>query len=453
MKNKRSWIALALVVVCSFAALGWMGREIYRQAPPIPERVVTQDGALVFTAAQIQMGQQVWQSTGGQQLGSIWGHGAYQAPDWSADWLHREATGLLDRWAQARSGVAYAALDAEAQAALRSRLTATLRKNTFDAATGTLTLSADRADVVREVAGHYDDLFGSAAALEDLREAYAMPKAAVPDSERRKALTAFFFWTSWSCAANRPGDSISYTNDWPPEPLLGHAPTPASILWTLLSIATLLAGVGGLAWFMAARRKDEEHAVVPARDPLLAMQPTPSMLATRKYFWTVVALMLVQVVLGAITAHYGVEGRKFYGFALADILPYVVTRTWHTQIGVFWIATAWVATGLYIAPAVSGYEPPYQRLLVNALFGCLLVIVVGGLRRGAGAGARGGPGPAGGAVRCAVDLGIAAFCRDAAHGGQPVLGGRAHAPVRCAQRRSDADAPRPRPARRSLAHP
>ena len=83
--------------------------------------------------------------------------------------------------------------------------------------------------------------------------------------------------------------------------------------------------------------------------------------------------------MGVISAHYGVEGSAFYGIPLAEILPYVITRTWHTQLGIFWIATAWLAAGLYIGPAVSGVEPKYQRLGVNVLFGALLVVVLGSM--------------------------------------------------------------------------
>ena len=104
---------------------------------------------------------------------------------------------------------------------------------------------------------------------------------------------------------------------------------------------------------------------------------TPSMRATAKYFWLVIALFLTQILLGAITAHYQVEGQEAYGFQLANILPYSLTRTWHTQLAVLWIATAWLGMGLYIGPAISGHEPKFQRLGVNVLFTCLLIIVVG----------------------------------------------------------------------------
>jgi nitric oxide reductase subunit B len=82
--------------------------------------------------------------------------------------------------------------------------------------------------------------------------------------------------------------------------------------------------------------------------------------------------------MGIVTAHYGVEGSGFYGMPLDRVLPYTVARTWHLQLGIFWIATAWLAAGLYIGPAV-GEEPRYQRLGVNVLFGALLVVVVGSM--------------------------------------------------------------------------
>src|SRR4029453_13964229 len=110
---------------------------------------------------------------------------------------------------------------------------------------------------------------------------------------------------------------------------------------------------------------------------LAMVRVTPSMRATAKYFWVVLALFLTQILLGAITAHYSVEGQQLYGMPLADVLAYSLTRTWHTQLAVLWIATAWLGTGLYIGPAISGHEPRFQRAGVIFLLTCLVVIVVG----------------------------------------------------------------------------
>ncbi len=381
MKYGKLWLSLGAVIVGSFAVLGYYGREIYRQAPPVPERVVAADGRVLFTGEQIKDGQNVWQSLGGQEVGSVWGHGAYVAPDWSADWLHREATWMLDRWAHDEHQTNYDQLDLETQAALRARLQQELRKNTYDAETGDLTVSALRADAIEAVSRHYADLFGDAPELDSLRDAYAIPALAVKSADRQHLLNGFFFWTSWACVTNRPNSDISYTQNWPAEPLVGNAPTGSIIVWSVLSFVILLAGIGALAWYFAIqhRKEADEGNGLPERDPLLALSPTPSMRATLKYFWVVALLMVLQVGLGAVTAHYGVEGSGFYGIPLAKYLPYAVTRTWHTQLGIFWIATAWLATGLFMAPAVSGYEPRFQRLGVNFLFVCLLIIVGGSM--------------------------------------------------------------------------
>ena len=110
--TKRLWAVLGLTMLVSFAILGWMGREIYLTKPPIPTEVRSASGEVLFTGEQIMTGQQVWQSIGGHQLGSIWGHGSYVAPDWTADWLHREAMALLDARAGRLAGSDYDRLDA-----------------------------------------------------------------------------------------------------------------------------------------------------------------------------------------------------------------------------------------------------------------------------------------------------------------------------------------------------
>ena len=380
MGNRGLWITLACVLGGSFAVLGYYGIEIYRQAPPIPARVVTTDGEVLFTGQDIRDGQNVWQSTGGQELGSIWGHGSYVAPDWSADWLHREATALLDQWSLTQAGRPFEELPAEQQAALQERLRTEIRPNTLDPASGDLVVSPARAAAIRTVGEHYAALFGDDSALAGLRDAYAMPANTIKSTERQEKLNAFFFWAAWTCATQRPGSDVTYTSNWPPEPLIGNRPTGSIVLWSIASVVMLLAGVALLAVHYAAERRSEPAPhTVPREDPLRLLTATPSMRATMKYFWVVAALIVVQVGLGALTAHYTVEGDGFYGFPLATYLPYAVTRTWHTQLGIFWIATAWLATGLYLAPAVGGREPRFQRLGVNVLFACLLVIVVGSM--------------------------------------------------------------------------
>lgn len=379
--TRKLWSWLALIFAISFAALGWVGTEIYVNAPPIPQQVVSVKGEEVFGAGAVLRGQEAWLATGGQQVGSVWGHGSYLAPDWSADWLHREAVALREIWAQRQHGTAYANLQAGERAALDARLKDEMRRNTYDAVSGTITLSAERAAAVEQVAAHYAGLFGDDAKLDGLREQYAMLANALRDPADRRALAAFFFWSSWSAATDRPGETgVSYTSNWPHEPLVGNTPTATLGIWSVASVILMLGAIAAMIFFHA--RHDESNPVPPKSDPLFSLKPTPSMLATRKYFFVVVALILAQVGMGILTAHYAVEGNALFGIPIGEILPFAVSRTIHTQFAVLWIATAWLATGLYIAPAISGHEPRYQKLGVNVLFYALLFIVAGSTATG-----------------------------------------------------------------------
>ena len=380
--SRRLWRILAVICLMSFAVLGWIGREIYLAAPPIPNEVVTSDGRVLLTGAQVQQGQQAWFSAGGQQLGSVWGHGSYVAPDWSADWLHREATELGEVLAQKQYNLSLAQLSPTQRAAVAERVKSELRSNTYDAATGRITVSAERAAAIEAQVRHYSGLFGDDPALDSLREQYAMVVSTLKNKDDLQALPAFFFWSAWAAATDRPGETgLSYTSNWPHEPLVDNVPTASNGLWSIASVILLIAGIAVMVWLHMAGHEEADPAPLKA-DPLFDLKPTPSMRATAKYFYVVIGLLLVQVGMGALTAHYAVEGQAFFGFALAEILPYTVSRTIHTQLGVLWIATAWLATGLYISPALSGHEPKLQKLGVNVLFYALLFIVVGSIACG-----------------------------------------------------------------------
>ncbi|MGO9242906.1 MAG: nitric-oxide reductase large subunit [Bryobacteraceae bacterium] len=370
---KKLWIAFAAILIFSFSILGWIGTRIYQEMPPIPDRVVTTDGQVVVASGETARGQNVWQTMGGMETGSIWGHGSYVAPDWTADWLHRELVFALDEWAAAQYGKPYARLNLEQQAGLRGRLQALYRRNTYDPATNTIVVDAIRARAFEANYKHYADVFMNG------NVGYAIPPGVVSTPERMHAMAAFIFWSAWAASTDRPGDTVTYTHNWPHETLIGNRPTGETVMWTGVSILMLLGGLCAMIWWYASQEKKEGIHEPPKTDPLGNWRATPSQRATLKYFWVVALLILVQMLMGVVTAHYGVEGNGFYGIPLAKVLPYSISRTWHVQTGIFWIATAWLAAGLFIAPLVSNYEPKFQRLGVNVLFGALLVIVAGSM--------------------------------------------------------------------------
>lgn len=377
---KRLWIILGTGMVAMFATLGLLGVQIYQQAPPMPEAVTSASGEVIFTRDDIETGQNVWQSIGGMEQGSIWGHGAYLAPDWSADWLHREAESLLESSTLAEN----ANISSEQREAMqKAALITEMRRNTYDATTGTITVTDARADAIRSVEEHFSSLYqGSTPKALKLREDYAFPVHGLLDATEAKQISAFYFWTAWGATTNRPDQEITYTSNWPHEPLVGNTPTTGTLMWSIASIILLLAGIGALVLYYVKQFDRWNDDMLPTEgiaksDILGGLTPTPSMKAVAKYFWVVTALFVTQVLLGIITAHYAVEGQSLYNLPFSEYLPYTVTRTWHTQLAVLWIATSWLATGLYIAPMLGGRDPKFQRFGVNFLFFSLLIIVIG----------------------------------------------------------------------------
>ncbi|BDU74797.1 nitric-oxide reductase large subunit [Mesoterricola silvestris] len=354
---KQRWLILLLVLIASFGVLGIGGRQIALNAPPIPASVVGPDGRELVGAGQILDGQKSYLGHGGQHIGSIWGHGAYLAPDWTAKALHRWAELTL---AQAKaSGLS----DAEA----RARTQAAFQSNSFQ--DGTLTLDAPRAaayaatreELARTVFGGDRDA--------------AIPARWIPSMEEGERVADFFLWTAWTAAARRPGEDVSYTQNWPQESLVGNQITPISHLWSILSIVLLILGVGLMVWFQASQKEE----AFPAPQPMTPEPATPSQRWSAIYFAVAMALFMVQILMGVFTAHYAVESNSLYGIDLSRILPYAATRTWHLQLAVFWIATCWLATGLYLGPKLAGREPKGQYLGVAGLLVALVVVVVGAL--------------------------------------------------------------------------
>lgn len=379
MNGRAKFAVYSLVLVCvfSFAMLLSLGSDIYREAPPLPTQVVDTRGETVFTYQDIDQGQLVWRSMGGHQLGSIWGHGAYIAPDWTADWIHKEQAAWLEFEAKNRFTTSYEKLPATDQEHLQLLYKNEIRENTFDLASNTITISPLRHRAIQEVIAHYVSLFGDDQETELLRNQYAMKDNTVPNIERREQLAAFVFWSAWAAVTNRPEKDFTYTSNWPYDPTIGNVLTGDSIFWSVMSFVLLLIGIGSLTWYHAALK--EEHTNEPHTDPLMEHGALPSQKATYKYFYVAIALFFVQICLGGLTAHYGVEGQEFYGIPIADYIPYALARTWHTQISIFWIATIWLGTGLFVATALSRHEAPFQKLGINVLWSALVVVVVGSM--------------------------------------------------------------------------
>jgi nitric oxide reductase subunit B len=345
----RRWrYGVASVAIVGLGVLATIALNSYSGdvGTPIPERVMDADGQTVFTGADITAGQQVFLKYGLMENGTIWGHGAYLGPDFSAAYLHQLALDTPDP--------------------------TTLSENRYDAKTGTLQFTESEASSYRRQIDQWRLYFSGSAAN------HGLSAKTIADPQELREVVAFFAWTAWGAAARMPGKSYSYTQNFPYEPLLGNGPSGEAVLWSALSLITLLGGTGAvlLAFgrFDLLGWKGRDSHVHPM---LLPGRTTPSQRATLKFFVVVAVLFLLQVLVGGGIAHYRAQPGSFYGLDLAAYLPSNVLRTWHLQLAIFWIVTAYVGGGLFLADALGSSEPRGQVRGINILWAALLVVVAG----------------------------------------------------------------------------
>ncbi|NJR58680.1 MAG: nitric-oxide reductase large subunit [Cyanobacteria bacterium CRU_2_1] len=374
---------LVLICLVTFTVLISAGAAIYKNAPPIPATVVSPQQEIVLTQDNIQSGQETYLARGGQHIGSVWGHGSYLAPDWTADVLHR--------WGLATAGVLYngdsgfnqsdlEALSEVDRATLQAKVKREFKTNRYDADTGSLTLTPAQIQGLQKVFDEYHTLLTQGSAV------HSIPSGWFTDDTQIRDVTAFFAWTAWAASANRPNAPFSYTANFPHDDLIGNQAPAQFVIWSIVSVIVLIAAIA-LFLFVYLTQEDAEEVQPVAARPAIRIA-TPSQKVTTLFFGVAMALFFVQILMGMVTAHYAVEGDGFYGVPIQQYLPYAASRTWHLQLAVFWIATCWLAAGLYFGPRFGKHEPKFQAWGNGALLVALTVVVVGSLI-GAWAGVQG----------------------------------------------------------------
>jgi nitric oxide reductase subunit B len=366
--------AVILTLVIGFAILIWLSTKSYQDAPPIPGKVMGATGDILLTHEDILAGQQVFLKYGLMENGTIWGHGAYLGPDFSAEYLHTLAVETGEILAKQTYQSSFPELSDDEQLAVKARLQEILKENRFDAKTDTLLFTMAEEKSYRNQIGKWTDYFSDPVANRGLLYGH------IQNPWEIEKLTAFFAWTAWASVANRPGKSYSYTNNFPYDPLVGNTLTVGAILWSALSLIFLLAGTAAVLFafgrFSFLGWKGKEEHIHPR---MLPGMTTESQKATIKYFVIVAMLFLAQTLVGGATAHYRADPGSFYGIDFSRFFPSNIFRTWHLQLAIFWIATAYIAGGLFLSVGLGGREPKGQAKGVNALFVALVFVALGSL--------------------------------------------------------------------------
>ncbi len=366
MLISRWWLQGAILTyLFGFLVLGILAYMTYSDEPPLPARMVTQSGDVLFTSRDVMDGMHVFERYGLMEYGTVYGHGAYLGPDFTAQYLHREAESLVQSYENAAGATQSAA----------ARVAEELHRNTYDPGTGTVTVSDARGAAFVELRGYYERMFGASSSESGL-QAHSIADRADIDK-----LADFFAWTAWTAAADRPGRDYSYTNNWPPEPLAGNSVTADAVAWSVISIIFLLGGMGIVLFFFG--RYDwlgwTESAAEIRFLPVETVGLTPAQRVVVWYLLVTSALFVLQTLVGGLTAHYRAEPSNFFGFDISALIPYNLARTWHVQLAIFWVATSYLAAGIFLAPLISGHEPKGQAALSVVLLGALAIVVFGSM--------------------------------------------------------------------------
>ncbi|MEH7087117.1 nitric-oxide reductase large subunit [Neobacillus drentensis] len=388
-KNALLKSVLVITILLSFTVLLVGGYWIFKEQAPRPVEVTNEKGEVLFTKDSIMGGQAVFQKYGLMDYGTVLGHGSYMGPDYTAEALKLYTEGMQDFKANEQYSKYFASLNDDEKSVIKNKVIKEMRKNRYDSSSDTMKLTNAQAFGLERVRDYYKEVFtkGDGWGLKpNLIKEGDMPKtdrAYVAAGDQITQISDFFFWTAWLSSTVREGDKITYTNNWPYYEDAGNQLSFSAIWWSGASITLFVLMVGIILFVFYRYNFGMQEAYKEGNFPridLRKMPVTSSQVKTGKYFVIVAALFFVQCMFGALLAHYYIEPDSFFGMKwIHDILPFNISKGYHLQLAIFWIATAWLGMGIYVAPLVGGYEPKKQGLLVDILFWALVVLVAGSM--------------------------------------------------------------------------
>lgn len=373
---------LLWVLVIAFQILIAGGLLIFKNEAPRPSKIVSESGTTVVTKGELVSGQAVFEKYGLTDYGTYLGNGTYFGPDYTAEALHIYLKGMNEYYAKKNFDKDFKSLTTEQKSGIKGVVKEEIRKNRYNSKSDHLVLTDAQVSGLNYLTKYYRGVFKNNPDEAGLPENMIknMTNDFMESGDKVDQLTYFFFWGAWLSSTNRPGQQYSYTNNWPYDPDAGNIMTSDAMVWTALSVALLVAGVGLVIYVYKKYHLDMQYIEdysniksIKTDEPI-----TSSQRKAAKYFLIVMLMFFVQVLLDELLAHYYVEN-SFFGIPLQNIWPFNLAKTWHLQLVIFWIATAWLATGIYITPRIIGREPKRQGLLVDILFYALIVVVGGSM--------------------------------------------------------------------------
>ncbi|MBK6290399.1 MAG: cbb3-type cytochrome c oxidase subunit I [Ignavibacteria bacterium] len=377
MEPRNWWLPLLLIFTISIS--GWMmiGVETYTEAPPIAD-MISPDGRTIVRAADVTAGQIVFQNYALMDHGSMFGDGANRGPDYTAEALHLTAVAMRE-YHSARIDLSSNADEALMRDGISQRVQNEIKRNGYSVANNSITISESQTFAVQKVREHYIAVFTDASVKGAFR-----PASYITDTTELRRLADFFFWGAWACGAERPGETFSYTHNWPFDPDAGNTPTGPVILWSILGSLGLFIGLGLVLFFRGSMEKVSSDAYTANARPFLTdadVQRFQPQGIQRVAFWFLyVAIMLfgLQVFTGILTVHDFVGFVTFFGFDVSTVVPVTITRSWHVQLSLLWISACWIGGSLFVMNMLAPDQPRRQHTMVKVLL-VLTLLLVGGM--------------------------------------------------------------------------
>lgn len=367
--NVLKWILLITAIIC-FAVLIWGTYKTYQLAPPLPQQFQTPSGQVVMTAEDIVAGKAGFQRADLMDYGSLYGMGSYFGEDYTAKYLVSLGRMTEDKIAQQQFGKPFMNLDVGQQYVVRQTMQQDLQHTDLNAQISVL--SQPVADAIAQLRTQI-----SQSLLQHDPEA-GWTKAYSLDEKSALQTADFLIYSSLTTIAHRPGQTSSYTNNWPYEPTMGNQPTAHTFYWTWVSFCFVFLGFGAVLFIY--------HRYLSAPDDAFKTPVfwgfetlTPSQRKVGQYFIVVALVLLLQIAVGAIMAHYYTERTGFYGIKINDYLPFNFLRDVHIQTPIVWIALSWISSAVFMAPLISKKEAKKQGFFVDLLFWVTLFIVGGAI--------------------------------------------------------------------------
>lgn len=373
MKPKNWWLPFLLIFTVSISGLIFIGCQTYNEAPPIPD-FSDSSGKVIISKEDILAGQEVFHRYALMEYGSMFGDGALRGPDFTAQTLHTMAESIQEFY-RIESPTEPSPLEV---AGIEELVKAEIKLNQHDPSTNQTLLSPAQVFAADEINGFYQKVFLDP----DFKEAFK-PSGYLTDPTEIANLSKFFYWGAWVCSVSRPGETYSYTHNWPFDPEAGNTPTASTMLWSILGLFGLVLGLGAVMYYYGQfEQLSEEYyskgsSEMVTEDKLRSFRPTPTQRATFKFFYVAILLFLIQVLAGVLTVHDFVGFTSFFGFDLQALLPVTISRSWHVQISLYWISACWVGISFFVLPLLGKGEAEGQLKLINLLFAIFFVLVAG----------------------------------------------------------------------------